>query len=527
MRASFAGTGHLVRLILRRDRLILPLWIVGYAAMIGGPAPAVKGLYDTAEKIAGYRETVAGSAATQMIQGRPYDVDTIGGIIAYEVSMTAAIIITLMVLFTVVRHTRSEEETGRAELLRAGVLGRHAHTASAALVAVGASLLVGAIDAALLAAIGLGGTGSVLHGASIASLGIAFTAITATVAQVTASARLALGIGGGVLGALYVVRGIGDVEGNFLTWLSPFGWAQAIRPYGDSQWWPVLALLTLAVVVSAAAGYLTAHRDAGAGLIQPRAGRPRARRQLGTPFGMALRMQRGLILGWGTGLVLLAVIFGSFGGEVEAMVESNPEMREFFPAGEIVEAYLGYSVAFIAVLASAFGLASALRLRGEETSGRSESVLAAGVSRLRWAMGGLAVTLFGTVAILALSGLAIGGTHALTTGDGQYVAELTWAGLLNAPAVLLVAAIGVALWCWWPRWALLAWVVFGFAMFQIYFGEALELPGAVSGLSPFWHVPQLPVDSAAVTPVVILLAMAVVLVAAGLWRLRERDLVLP
>ncbi|MDP3892821.1 ABC transporter permease, partial [Nocardioides sp.] len=378
MSRPFTGTHHLVRLILRRDRIRLPLWVAGLTALTGASSAAVQDLYQTPEQIAGYGVTVDSSAAGRFMNGRPYDVDNLGGITSYEISSTAAVLVALMVVFLVVRHTRAEEETGRAELLRATVIGRHAATLAAVIVAAAASVLIGALDAALLVATGLEGAGSLLHGASLAAVGIAFTAIAAAAAQVTSSARAALGIAGGVVGGAFVVRGVGDVGETFVTWLSPFGWAQAIRPFGDPQWWPVAALLLLAAAVFVFTTYLTAHRDAGAGLLQPRPGRPRAQGSLSTSFGLALRLQRGMIIGWAVGLTITAVLFGSFGREVVAMVESNPELGEIMIAegSSILDGFFAYILAFLAVVASAFSVASVLRLRSEEGAGRAESLLA-------------------------------------------------------------------------------------------------------------------------------------------------------
>src|SRR5699024_12457371 len=43
------------------------------------------------------------------------------------------LLIALCSVFTVVRHTRAEEQTGRAELVRANMVGRHATLTSAVL----------------------------------------------------------------------------------------------------------------------------------------------------------------------------------------------------------------------------------------------------------------------------------------------------------------------------------------------------------------------------------------------------------
>ena len=46
---DLTGTRHLVRLILRRDRIRLPLWVLGATAMTAVSGYAVSGLYDSPE----------------------------------------------------------------------------------------------------------------------------------------------------------------------------------------------------------------------------------------------------------------------------------------------------------------------------------------------------------------------------------------------------------------------------------------------------------------------------------------------
>ena len=89
-----------------------------------------------------------------------------------------------------------------------------------------------------------------------------------------------------------------------------------------------------------------------------------------------------------------------------------------------------------------------------------------------------------------------------------------------------MAAVGAALFGLVPRlvvggtWAVLA-VVLSIAMF----GEPLQLGQWVLDLSPFAHLPRLPAAEFTATPVVWLVAVAVVLAAAGLAGFRRRDLV--
>ncbi|MBK5333642.1 MAG: hypothetical protein JJD93_16825 [Ilumatobacteraceae bacterium] len=45
MPESLAGTGTLLRLAIRRDRWLLPAWVLGFAAMAGFSASATANLY--------------------------------------------------------------------------------------------------------------------------------------------------------------------------------------------------------------------------------------------------------------------------------------------------------------------------------------------------------------------------------------------------------------------------------------------------------------------------------------------------
>src|SRR5918998_710985 len=145
MTSSFVGTRHMIRLILRRDRVRLPLWLVGLGGVIAISALAIPPIYDTPEKIAGYASAVGTSPVSYLMSGRQAGIDTLGGIVANEISQVAQLGVCLMVMFVVVRHTQAEEETGRAELLRSTVLGRHATTLAGLLYGVSAALAIGIV----------------------------------------------------------------------------------------------------------------------------------------------------------------------------------------------------------------------------------------------------------------------------------------------------------------------------------------------------------------------------------------------
>lgn len=231
---SVTGVGHLLRLILRRDRVRLPLWVVGLGGTIVASALAVPPLYDTPEKIAGYARTVGASPVGYLMSGRQAGLDTLGGIVANEISQVAQLGICLMVVFLVVRHTRAEEEAGRAELLRSTVLGRDAATLAGLVYGVATALLVGAITTVSMLAAGLDAGGSLTYGTGLALLGVAYTAVTLVAVQLSTSARGALGLAGAAVAVGYLVRGLGAMEDNALVCSRPSAGRRAWTPSATS-----------------------------------------------------------------------------------------------------------------------------------------------------------------------------------------------------------------------------------------------------------------------------------------------------
>ena len=115
--------------------------------------------------------------------GPIHDETSIGALSTFKMGMMGAVAVAVLALFIVVRHTRTEEETGRLELLGATVVGRRAPLTAALLVAGGASLVAGVGTALGLIAVGMPTAGSLVMGLGFACLGIAFAAVAGFTAQ--------------------------------------------------------------------------------------------------------------------------------------------------------------------------------------------------------------------------------------------------------------------------------------------------------------------------------------------------------
>lgn len=524
----FTGTVALVRLVLRRDRIRLPVWLVALVGMIAASAAAVQGLYDTPAERAVYERTVGNSAASIALSGPPVGLDTTGGITVFEVSQIAIVGVCLMVIFLTIRHTRADEEAGRTELLRAGVLGRNADIAAVSAVMAAASAVVGFGLTIAFVAVGLPVGGSLVYGAAIATLGLVFTGIALVAAQVASHSRAATGLSLATLGILYGLRAVGDVNESWVTWASPIGWVQAVRPFAGERWWPLGLALALAVALFALGGWLTTRRDIGGGLIADRPGPARASNLLASPLGLATRLQRGALIGWMVGMAALGAVYGSFGQDVTDMVSDNEELASYFDTvgggAAITDAYFGIILLFNAVIATGFTVSSALRLRGEEAELRAEPVLATRVSRLNWALSSLTVTAVGSALVLAASGLACGLVWAAIGGDGGQVAELTLAQLSYLPAVLVLGGLTFLIYGWAPGATATAWAALAACFVIGWMGDLLKFPEWLMDLSPFNRTPLVPVVDYDAVPLVVMLAIAGGFAAVGAVGLRRRDL---
>lgn len=526
--SRFTGTRTLVRLMLRRDRIRLPVWLLSLLGLIGVSAANVQTIYDTPAQRAAYERTAGSSAASIALSGPPVGLDTVGGITVFEVSQVAVIGVSLMVVFLTIRHTRQDEEAGRTELLRAGVLGRNADLAAVGSVMAGASVLLGAGQFLTFVAVGLPVAGSLVYAAAIAVLGLVFTGVAITAAQVTQHGRGATGLSIAVLGVLYALRAIGDVNDSWLTWASPIGWVQAVRPFAGERWWPLGLALVFAGAMGALGGWLTTRRDIGGGLVADRPGPAQGSRWLGSPVGLAARLQRPAIIGWAAGLGALGAVYGSFGQDVQDMVEDNPQLAEYFNrvsgGASITDAFFAIILVFDAIIASGFTVSSVLRLRTEEHELRAESVLATPVSRTRWATSWLTVTVLGSVLVLGASGLLCGLVWAAMSGDPGQVSALTLAQLSYLPAVLMLGALAFLVYGWSPRVSGVAYAALAMCFVIGWLGDLLRLPDWLMDLSPFTHTPLVPTDDYDVVPLAVMSAVTVALAVAGASGFRRRDL---
>jgi ABC-2 type transport system permease protein len=530
---GLAGTGQLTRLALRRDKIALVATVYVIVALVAGTAYTFKKLYPTAAGRASLAVTGEGNPALRFLYGRLYG-DSLGSLTTWRYGIWAGIFAALAAIFVVIRHTRTDEEAGRLELVGSTVVGRDAALSAGLLTAAAPSVAIALLLSVVLPFTGLPAAGSAALALGIGACGLAFTGIAAVAAQLSSTARGARGIALGVLGVAFVLRGVGDAAGaggpSWLSWASPLAWIQFARPFAAERWWVLALPLAVFALGVALAFVLAARRDLGAGLLPDRPGRPAASRLLSGPFGLAWRLQWGMLAGWAAGYAFTFAASGAAAKGIGQLFGTSTALQhEFTRLGgqaAIVNAYLAALMLLAGLAGAAYATSAVLRLRTEETEGRAEPVLATATGRVRWALSHIVVAVAGTALLLAVAGVATGLGYGLRAGSaGSEVTRMLGAAFAQLPASLALAAVAVLIFGLRPGAAVAgAWTAVGLVVAIALFGQVLQVSHWVLDISPLTHTPRLPGGTVTAAPLLWLCLAALALGVTGLIGLRRRDI---
>jgi ABC-2 type transport system permease protein len=530
---GFAGTGQLTRLAFRRDCAMMPVWVGVIVALVAIVARDLKVLYPTAARRLAVARTGGANAALRFLFGRLNGTST-GALVAWRFGVWAAAFAAMLAIFIVVRHTRADEEAGRLELAGSAAVGRRAPLAAALIAAGTANVAITLLACPWLHALQLPWAGSAALALSVGACGLAFAGVAAVGAQLAVTARGARGIAIAALGAAFVLRAVGDTGDaglSWLSWASPLGWAEFTRAFGSAgeRWWMLPFLLAIFAVLVALAFVLAAGRDLGAGLLPGRPGRPSASGFLRGPFGLAWRLERGVLLGWVAGYAFTFAAFGAAARGFGSFLGTSATLKSYFLRlgyqATIVDAYLSAFILLAGLGAAAYATSAVLQLRAQETGNLAEPVLGTATGRIRWGLSHISVAVGGACLLLATAGLSAGLGYGILTGSvSTQMPQLLGAAFARLPAVLVLAAVAVLVVGLLP-WesAAVAWGAVVLVGVIAVFGPPLLWPAWMMDISPFTWTPKLPGGTAAAEPLLWLCGTALALSATGLVGLRRRD----
>jgi ABC-2 type transport system permease protein len=249
--------------------------------------------FPSPEARAGLAAALGSNPALGLIFGPARDLSTTDGFNAWRSLALGGFLAALGAILLVTGTTRGQEDSGQAELLAAGVMGRASRLLSAVLMTLLLSLALGLIAGIVTVLFGGGLEASMLLGLTFTGSAWMFTAVAAVTAQLGSESRTSNSMAMGLLGVLFIARGFFySIEApDWTTWINPLGWMSETRPAAGNVWWPLLLAVGFTVLVLGLAFVLQARRDFGQGAIAPQPGPARGRAR--SPLRLALRLNQG------------------------------------------------------------------------------------------------------------------------------------------------------------------------------------------------------------------------------------------
>lgn len=504
-----SAVGILLGERIRRDRWQLLLWILGTALLAAMTYVGVSQSYGTAQDRAALLATAIANPVIMLFRGLPSGSGE-GAFMLFLIFPFLAFLAALMSTFLAVRHTRAEEEAGRADQVAATPAGRMAPLMATIALGVIANLALGILTATALVATGLPLTGSLVSGLGSAAVGLAFFAVALLCAQLVRTSRAANATAVWFVLLSFLVSGLGNalgtptadlqrIESSPLTWLSPFGWGEQSRPFADDDAWPLVLCVLFAAAVTAGAAAIHRGRDLGAGIVPERRGPVDAPAGLRGPTSLVWRGARGSILGWAVGGLLTGLLATSLAGVLADVVTQLPSVQRILDAisanSSIAQGAVIIFFEMLGILAACAAVQTVCRARQDETQGTAEPVLAAPVDRVRWLAGYVLVAFAAVVAVVGagVAGAALG--IAGRGGDWALMRDVTVVGAGQVVAASVFIVVTAVVFAIAPRLTIvLGWTLVALAMVLGLFGPLFGFPDALVNLAPIAVAPTVTAD---------------------------------
>ena len=529
----FKGTNKLIVFIGRQQRFKVLVWLISLIGITLSVATAYANIYKDEQSRQAAALTMENPAMVAML-GSGYKMEdylhSSGAIFANEMLLFTAIAVAIMNILLVGRATRGDEEDGRIEMIRALSVGRLSYVSAVMIVSVLVNIVLAILIGLGLASLQIDGVdvaGSLLYGSILGAIGLLFAAITAIFAQLTETLRGTTMFSFMVLIIAYLIRAIGDVSSEVLSWVSPLGWLVRSGVFAANIWWPVVITFGAAIVFGAMAFYLHAIRDLGSGFIAARKGKSYASPFLQTPLGLALRLQRTNLIAWMIGLFILSSSFGAILGDLELYFADMELMQAFIDVESdytMTEQFMTLLMAIMSLMSVVPAVMVVLTVKGEETKNLTENYYTR--ARSRTCVLGSHFLLAVVVSFIMQSLVALG-----LWSVGEAVMEETLSfgttfasAYVYLPAIWAVIGLVIGLIGIVPKYTGAIWLYVVYCFLVVYLGDLLGFPTWMNSLSVFDYIPHIPVDTMNFMVLMILTLITVALSVIGFIGYNRRDI---
>lgn len=190
----------------------------------------------------------------------------------------------------------------------------------------------------------------------------------------------------------------------------------------------------------------------------------------------------------------------------------------------LTDQFIPILMTIMAMISTVPALMAMLKLVGEEKKGRTEHILSRAISRTRLMASSLILSIVTSFVMLSLTGIGLWSAGTAVMDDGIAFGKIYSAAMVYLPALWVMIGITVLLIGLVPRFSGFIWAYLLYSFIVVYLGGLLKFPDWMAKLSPYGHIPQLPVEDMDYIKASVLIIIAAALAVLGFIGYNKRDI---
>lgn len=524
------NTFSLTKFIFKKERLKLILYIVFMSFYLVAMVPIFGKIISEATNSLILVDTMRNPAMVFMLG--PVFVEgeyTVGSMYANYVTVFIGIMFATWNILFVSKQTRYEEEMGMTELVESFPVGRYSNIASTLIVSFISNLIL-----CLLMILGFNilsadmSLSSIINfSVSTVGFGFLFSVIALIFAQISSSSRLTNTLSFLTLFAFYILRAIGDVTFEVLSFISPLGLIYRTESFINDYSWPILILFIEIIILFVLAIVLAKNRDLNSGLIKESDGKKNLSPFVRGVNSFNLKLQKSQIIIWGLVILVISSMYGSILGDLEGYIESSDLIKQMLIINKdfsLTDQFIGLLILIMSIITAVPALLFLNRIVSEENKGYSQEILTKSVSRYKYFASFIILSLLMTIIYQLLMAVTSWWVGRYFLEDIPKFEVFLISSLNYIPGIVFILAIGVVMIGWKPRFYWLSYLYLGYSFFIVYIGRILNTPKFLENLSPFGLLPNYPLENVDMSKIIILLVLSLIFILLGMKSYRKRDI---
>lgn len=524
----FHKTNNYLKFLFKRERKYLIVFLFMIVILVLSQALSFADLYSSlSERTSG--AVTMDNPAMIAIMGPVYKHDgefTLGALMSNQTILFTALITAIANIILVVRNTRSDEESGRTELLRSKPIGRITNYSSLLITTITMNFLIFLFLSSGLYTLKITSmdmNGSLLYGCVVAVFGLFISCLAMFFSNLFESSRTVYVYSFLSLGVFYLIRAIGDIGHSDLSLLSPLGWVVRSQVYTDNNWFFSIILIISSFILVVLALYISYFRDMGDSLLKIERKKNRSSILLKTPSGLFMKLIKKSFFGWIIFSVCLGISYGYLLNDVESFMKTIAYLS---PNGnkELIKQFISVIFPLLTVIIGVIPVILIVnRAVDEERSGRLEIIYSKKIYK-RYPL----ASVTGIAIVQSICNQFVFSISFWLSGQSVLNFELSYkmifiSAMMFVSAILIFISLSVFLIAFFPKFSKGIWLYYVYTLFVMLLGNTLKLPEIFKKLSPFEWLSNYPVDQINAGTFLMLIVIGLVIILLSLLGYSNRD----